>query len=136
MIAEYLAPSIDRVLTIALVAGVISFVIAKLARVSLNWVVILILLIGAAVATLYSLNYSYEFLGGDWIWQRRGYPHYFYGSGTSRNLAAPADSQSMQGFELGPAGIYFWGNILFYASLAALAYVSFGGVIRKLRIQK
>lgn len=125
MISVYISPPIGCVLLIALLALIASFLIVKLAPVSLKPVSMCVLL-GIAIATTgISLLYSYTFRGGDYFQLRRGYPHYFWGARDLTQSPDVTSSNALQGIDVGPLGIYLFGNVLFYASLFLCAYVIF-----------
>jgi hypothetical protein len=133
MIPEYISPPIDRVIQIALLALIASFLIAKRVRVSLSPSSLFVLLAAAVTATGISLLYSYKFRGGDYFWLRRGYPHYFWGAGDVTGYPDMTVSNALQGMDWGPAGIYLLGNIFFYASLFLCAYVIFFAIRNRIR---
>ena len=133
MIPEYISPPIDRVIQIAFLALGVSFLIAKLGRVSLSPLSLLVLLAAAVTATGVSLFYSYQFRGGDYFWLRRGYPHYFWGAGDISGFPDMTVSNALQGLDWGPAGIYLLGNLFFYASLFLCAYVILSAMRNRIR---
>lgn len=125
MIPVYVSPPIDLVLFLGTVAAVVGWMMVKLLSVPLKPIHGVGLLLAAVAATGISLLYSYQFRGGDLFWQRHGYPHYFWGFGSEKGYAGLMPHNVLQGFDFGPLGIYFLGDVFFFASLFLCAYALF-----------